>query len=380
MTKFYTSESVTKGHPDKLCDLIADSVLDDCLTNDPQARVACEVLATAGHIIVAGEITADVFPDIPVIACRVLRETGYDPEQYQVECLIHRQSEDICAAVDQPMDKDATDALGAGDQGTMIGYACLEDAEFMPAPLMLARRITNLLTLARETDIIRGLGPDGKAQVSMEFEDGKLLRVDNIILSTQHSAHKDFDGLVKELARFVLAPALKGYPVESDLTVAINPSGSFVSGGPEADTGLTGRKLMVDTYGCAVPHGGGAFSGKDPTKVDRSGAYMARYVAKNIVASGLATRCQITLSYAIGIAEPVMVEVDTFGTCKACEDDCLANAVRMVFDLTPAGIIKTLNLRRPIYAATAAAGHFGHADLPWEATDKVQVLLDSVGE
>ena len=380
MKKFYTAESVTEGHPDKLCDLIADNVLDACLAVDPAARVACEALATRGHIVVAGEISTTVQPDVFNITRDVVRGVGYDPKAFQIDCWLHAQSPDIAGAVNVPLDDTDPDALGAGDQGIVVGYACKETPQFMPLPVVLAHRLTSLLTLARMTDTIHGIGPDGKAQVTVEYavnepehEDAPL-RVSTVVLSVQHAANKNPDELAQELTEQVIAPALRGQPVNDTLEILINPSGSFVLGGPEADTGLTGRKLAVDAYGPFAPHGGGALSGKDPTKVDRSGAYMARYIAKNLVAAGIAERCQVTLAYAIGMAEPVMVEVDTFGTCPLCADDCLAKAVRQVFDLTPAGIIETLDLQNPFYARTAVGGHFGREDFPWERVDKVGLL------
>lgn len=307
-----------------------------------------------------------------------------DPKAFQIDCWLHAQSPDIAGAVNVPLDDTDPDALGAGDQGIVVGYACKETPQFMPLPVVLAHRLTSLLTLARMTDTIHGIGPDGKAQVTVEYavnepdhEDAPL-RVSTVVLSVQHAANKNPDELAQELTEQVIAPALRGQPVDDALEILINPSGSFVLGGPEADTGLTGRKLAVDAYGPFAPQGGGALSGKDPTKVDRSGAYMARYIAKNLVAAGMAERCQVTLAYAIGMAEPVMVEVDTFGTCLLCADDCLAKAVRQVFDLTPAGMIETLDLQNPFYARTAVGGHFGREDFPWERVDKVGLLLNAI--
>ena len=385
MRTFYSAESVTEGHPDKLCDLIADNVLDACLAGDPASRVACEVMATRGHIIVAGEITTEANPDVFNIARDVLHSVGYDPKSFQIDCYLHPQSPDIAGAVEVPADSHEDDeAIGAGDQGVVIGYARHENPQPMPHPFVIAHRLTSLLTLARMTDAVHGIGPDGKAQVTVEYavnepehEDAPL-RVSTVVLSVQHAANKNPDELAQELTEQVIAPALRGQPVDDTLEILINPSGSFVLGGPEADTGLTGRKLAVDAYGPFAPHGGGALSGKDPTKVNRSGAYMARYIAKNLVAAGIAERCQVTLAYAIGMAEPVMVEVDTFGTCPLCADDCLAKAVRQVFDLTPAGIIETLDLQNPFYARTAVGGHFGREDFPWERVDKVGLLLNAI--
>ena len=386
MNQFYTAESVTEGHPDKLCDLIADSVLDECLSHDALSRVACEVLATRGQIIVAGEITSLYEPQIPAIARSVLQKVGYDPARYAIQCLVHKQSPDIAAGVDCSLERRRNLSedqpalqLGAGDQGVMVGYACSETPQMMPLPVVLAHRLTGALTAARKTGAVRGLLPDGKAQVTVEYdEDEKPLRLDTVVLSAQHNPEKPMDELCWELTDKVLAPALQALPPDEDTKILLNPSGRFVLGGPEADTGLTGRKLMVDSYGAFAPHGGGAFSGKDPTKMDRSGAYMARYIAKNLVAAGLCGKCQVTLAYAIGKAEPVMVEVDTFGTGTVCADDCLAEAVRFVFGLTPAEIISELNLLTPRYTQTAAYGHFGRLEFPWERTDQAKILRAAV--
>lgn len=386
MNQFYTAESVTEGHPDKLCDLIADSVLDECLSHDALSRVACEVLATRGQIIAAGEITSLFEPQIPAIARSVLQKVGYDPARYAIECLVHKQSPDIAAGVDcslerrrNPSEDQPALQLGAGDQGVMVGYACSETPQMMPLPVVLAQRLTSALTAARKTGAVRGLRPDGKAQVTVEYdEDEKPLRLDTVVLSAQHSPEKPMDELCWELTDKVLAPARQALPPDEDTKILLNPSGRFVLGGPEADTGLTGRKLMVDSYGVFAPHGGGAFSGKDPTKMDRSGAYMARYIAKNLVAAGLCEKCQVALAYAIGKAEPVMVEVDTFGTGTVCADDCLAEAVRFVFGLTPAEIISELNLLTPRYTQTAAYGHFGRLEFPWERTDQAKILRAAV--
>ncbi len=386
MNQFYTAESVTEGHPDKLCDLIADSVLDECLSHDALSRVACEVLATRGQIIVAGEITSLFEPQIPAIARSVLQKVGYDPARYAIECLVHKQSPDIAAGVDCSLEQrrniDGSSPslqLGAGDQGVMVGYACSETPQMMPLPVVLAHHHTSALTAARKTGVIQGLRPDGKAQVTVEYdEDEKPLRLDTVVLSAQHNPEKPMDELCWELTDKVLAPALQALPPDEDTKILLNTSGRFVLGGPEADTGLTGRKLMVDSYGTFAPHGGGAFSGKDPTKMDRSGAYMARYIAKNLVAAGLCEKCQVTLAYAIGKAEPVMVEVDTFGTGTVCADDCLAEAARFVFGLTPAEIISELNLLTPRYTQTAAYGHFGKPEFPWERTDQAKILRAAV--
>ena len=352
MNQFYTAESVTEGHPDKLCDLIADSVLDACLAHDPLSRVACEVMVSGRELIIAGEITSLWEPGIPRIAREVLAQVGYDPDRFDIQPLIRRQSPDIAAGVGHSLEERRgvsedlpTLQLGAGDQGVMVGYACRETPELLPLPVVLANRLAASLTMARKTGAVRGLLPD-----------------------------VPYDELCFEITSQVLAPALDLLPPDEDTKILINPAGRFVTGGPDADTGLTGRKLAVDAYGVFAPLGGGAFSGKDPTKVDRSGAYAARYIAKNMVAAGLCERCQVTLAYAIGKAEPVMVDVDTFGTGTVCTDDCLAQAARLLFPLTPAGMIGELDLLTPRYAHTAVYGHFGKAGFPWERTDRVKLL------
>ena len=366
-----TAESVTEGHPDKLCDTIADRVLDACLEHDPNARVACEVMATAGKIIVAGEITAAELPDIPAIVCQTVRETGYGSD-YEVEVITHDQSGDIAGAVD------SSAQLGAGDQGIMYGHACSETEQLLPLPVVLAHRLTAGLTSARVQGTIPGLGPDGKAQVSVEYQNGAPKRIAAVVVSCQHDAGKDLHQLRREITRHVITPALRELQPDPQTEILINPSGRFVLGGFDADTGLTGRKLMVDTYGGLVPHGGGALSGKDGTKVDRSGAYMARYIAKNIVAAGLAERCTVSLAYAIGRAEPVAVDVDTHNT-SWCAEETLVRAVRGVFDLTPSGIIRSLGLDRPIFAWYCNYGHFTNQDAPWEQTDRADALVDVCG-
>lgn len=386
MNQFYTAESVTEGHPDKLCDLIADSVLDECLSHDALSRVACEVLAAKGQIIVAGEITSLHEPPVPRIVRKVLCEVGYDPARFSIQCLLHRQSPDIAHGVDCPLEqrrgiKRSGHALklGAGDQGVMVGFACDETPEMLPFPVVLANRLSASLAIARKSGLIQGLRPDGKSQVTVEYDEGgKPLRLDTIVLSAQHSPEKKEDELYFELTDRVIGPALFDILPDRDTKILINPSGQFVLGGPEADTGLTGRKLMTDSYGVFAPHGGGSFSGKDPTKVDRSGAYMARYIAKNLVSAGLCSKCQVTLAYAIGQAEPVMVQVDTLGTGTACADDCLTEAVKLVFGLTPAGIISQLSLLVPRYRQTAVYGHFGKPELPWERTDREKALRAAV--
>lgn len=364
-----TAESVTEGHPDKLCDTIADAVVDACLTQDAAARVACEVMATAGKIIAAGEITAAKIPDIPAIICRTVREAGYGGSDYEVEVITHEQSPDIAEAVCGGTE------TGAGDQGILYGFACDETKELLPLPVVLAHRLTRLLTDTRRQGIIPGLRPDGKAQVSVEYRSGVPCRVAAVVVSCQHEEELPLPELRRDILRHVIRPAMQELPLDEHTEVLVNPSGRFVQGGFEADTGLTGRKLMVDTYGGLAPHGGGALSGKDGTKVDRSGAYMARYIAKNIVAAGLAEKCEIQLSYAIGVAHPTSIMVDTFGTGKL-HDDKLVEIIRENFDLRPAGIIKMLDLRRPIYKQTASYGHFGRTDvdLPWEKLDKVDLL------
>lgn len=385
MKRFYTAESVTEGHPDKLCDVIADSILDECLREDSSSRAACEVLATRGNLFVAGEITSRHEPDTARIARQVLEDTGYDAENINIEICIHRQSPDIAGAVGNlhgkkkgMPGKDKDKIIGAGDQGVMIGYACDETPQMMPMPVVLANRIVRELSACRRSEYITGILPDGKAQVTVEYEDGKPLRIDSVIVSCQHAEDKNIRMLEQEIKNKVLHPALRLIPIDEETQIFINPSGRFVLGGMDADTGLTGRKLMVDSYGSMVPHGGGAFSGKDCSKVDRSGAYMARYIAKNIVAARLARRCQVSLAYGIGMAEPVMVQVDTFGTGTVCADDCLAAAVPLVFGLAPGQICDALRLQRPIFKRTAVYGHFGRKEFPWERTDKVEELKNTV--
>lgn len=385
MKRFYTAESVTEGHPDKLCDRIADAILDECLKGDSESRVACEVLATKGHLLVAGEITSETEPYVPEIVEKILEDTGYRTEDIQIDVQIHQQSPDIARAVDHLQEKKkrlpeerADIKNGAGDQGVMIGYACNETAQLMPMPVVLANRIVRELSACRCSEYIKGILPDGKTQVTVEYEDGKPLRVDSVVVSCQHKEDKNLRKLQQEIQNKVLLPALRPLPQDEDTHIFINPSGRFVCGGLDADTGVTGRKLMVDSYGSMVPHGGGAFSGKDCSKADRSGAYMARYIAKNIVASGLADRCQVSLAYVIGKADPVMVQVDTFGTGKVCADDCLAAAVPLVFGLSPRQICDTFRLKRPIFQRTAAYGHFGRKEFPWERTDKIEALKNAV--
>ena len=362
-----TAESVTEGHPDKLCDTIADAVLDACLLGDPDSRVACEVLATAGKITVAGEITTKVMPDIPHIVCKTVRQIGYSGN-YEVEVDIHDQSPDIAGAVN------GENEITAGDQGIVYGYACRETPQLLPLPVVLAHRITMGLTEARRNHLLEWLKPDGKAQVSVEYADDKPVWVHTVVVSAQHEPGVSQKELREAVYQLILVPALGKY-LDQNTEVLINPSGSFVLGGFEADTGLTGRKLMVDTYGGIVPHGGGALSGKDCTKVDRSGAYMARYLAKNIVAAGLADKCTVSMAYAIGKAEPLYVQADTHGT-SVYPDAVLEEAVKLLFDLTPTGMANTLQLMEPIYQKYCNYGHFTHQSAPWEQTDCAELLWE----
>lgn len=381
MTKYKTAESVRRGHPDKLCDLIADSILDECLRHDRYSRCACEVMATKGKIFVCGEITCAAKINIRSVVREVLRKVGYNPMKFIVFVYVHRQSPDIAGGVDSALEvrdgssEDVFASTGAGDQGTVYGYATRETWTRLPVPVVFANEICKGLDDAMHDGTIRGVGPDGKAQVTVAYEDGKPVSAKNIVVSVQHDADKDLEELRREIISEVLYPILDRFDFPKDVEILINPSGRFVEGGPAADTGLTGRKLMVDTYGGLAAHGGGAFSGKDPTKVDRSAAYAARYVAKNVVAAGLATKCQVQLAYAIGVARPVSVLVETFGT-GVVSDEKLEEAVEKVFDLRPTAIIRDLDLRRPIYRQLAAYGHMGREDLGvrWEATDRVVAL------
>ena len=384
MTKYKTAESVRRGHPDKLCDLIADSILDECLRHDRYSRCACEVMATKGKIFVCGEITCAAKINIRSVVREVLRKVGYNPMKFIVFVYVHRQSSDIAGGVDSALEvrnsgsEDVFASTGAGDQGTVYGYATKETWTRLPVPVVFANEVCKGLDDAMHDGTIRGIGPDGKAQVTVAYEDGKPVGAKNIVVSVQHDADKDLEELRREIISEVLYPILDRFDFPKDAEILINPSGRFVEGGPAADTGLTGRKLMVDTYGGLAPHGGGAFSGKDASKVDRSGAYMARYMAKNIVAAGLADRCLVTLAYAIGMAEPVMVQVDTFGTGTVCADDCLAAATPLVFGLTPQEIIDQFGLKRPFYRQTAVYGHFGRKEFPWERTDKAEAMRAAV--
>ncbi len=380
--KFLTAESVCEGHPDKLCDLIADSVLDACLWKDRGSRVACEVMATKGKIIVAGEITCSGKIDIRMIVRDTLRKVGYNPWKYLIFVYVHKQSRDIANGVGNALEARSGDTswyntLGAGDQGTMYGYATSETRQMLPLPVVLANSITKRLDQVRHDGLIKGIKPDGKAQVTVEYEDGKPKRIKTIIVSVQHDAAKGTEELSREIYSHVLWKCFEDFPFDEETEVLINPSGRFVEGGPSADTGLTGRKLMVDTYGGLAAHGGGAFCGKDPTKVDRSAAYMARNIAKHIVWCEYAKRCQVNIAYAIGKADPVSVEVDTFGT-GTVTDATLREAIKEVWCLRPAAIIEMLDLRFPRYKDTAVYGHFSSCLYPWEDVRKYKELKEAV--
>ena len=386
----FTSESVTEGHPDKMCDQISDAILDALLEQDPMSRVACETATTTGLVMVMGEITTKGYVDIQKVVRNTVREIGYDRAKYGFDCdtcgvivALDEQSPDIAMGVDKALEAkenkmtdEELEAIGAGDQGMMFGYATNETDEYMPYPIYLAHKLARQLTKVRKDGTLRYLRPDGKTQVTVEYdENGKPSRLDAVVLSTQHDEEVTQEQIHKDIKKYVFDEILPAEMVDENTKFFINPTGRFVIGGPHGDSGLTGRKIIVDTYGGMARHGGGAFSGKDCTKVDRSAAYAARYVAKNIVAAGLADRCEIQLSYAIGVAQPTSIMVDTFGTSKLREDQ-LVEMIRKHFDLRPAGIIKMLDLRRPIYKQTAAYGHFGRddLDLPWEKLDKVDEL------
>ncbi len=384
---FFTSESVTEGHPDKICDQISDAILDEIMSQDPMGRVACETTATTGMVMIMGEITTNCYVDFPKVARNVIKEIGYDNAEYGFDCntcavlsAIDEQSADIALGVDHSVENKSgsdneADLFGAGDQGMMFGYACDETPELMPMTASLAHKLAKRLTEVRKSGLMPYLRPDGKSQVTIEFEDGQLKRIDTVVISSQHSEEVTTEQLRKEILENVIMYILPQDMIDEDTKFYINPTGRFVVGGPQGDTGLTGRKIIVDTYGGCARHGGGAFSGKDPTKVDRSAAYAARYVAKNIVAAGLAKKCELQIAYAIGVSKPVSVMVDTFGTGKFSDNE-IAAAVDQIFDLRPASIIKNLDLRKPIYKQLAAYGHMGREDLGvrWEETDKVDEL------
>lgn len=386
----FTSESVTEGHPDKICDQISDAILDAILEKDPNARVACETSVTTGLVLVTGEISTNTYVDIPKVVRKTIKEIGYtrakygfDAETCAVLTSIDEQSEDIARGVNQAleareggMSDEEIEAIGAGDQGLMFGFACNETEELMPLPISLAHKLARRLAELRKHEVIPYLRPDAKTQVTVEYdENNQPARIDTIVISTQHNPDISSGQIQGDMKKYVIEPVVPADLLDADTKYLINPTGRFVIGGPQGDAGLTGRKIIVDTYGGYARHGGGAFSGKDPTKVDRSAAYAARYVAKNIVAAGLAEKCEVQLAYAIGVAKPVSISIDTFGTGKVPEE-VLIDAVEAHFDLRPAGIIKMLDLRRPIYRQTAAYGHFGRDDLdvPWEKTDKAGAL------
>lgn len=387
----FTSESVTEGHPDKMCDQISDSILDEIFRNDPNARVACETSVTTGLVLVSGEITTECYVDIPKIVRKTIKDIGYDRAKYGFDCAtcavltsIDEQSPDIAMGVDEALEAksgeisdEQIEAIGAGDQGIMFGFACDETPELMPLPIILSNSLAKKLTEVRKEGTVDYLRPDGKTQVTVEYDGDKPIKIDTVLVSVQHGAEIDQETIKRDVMRYVIKPVIPSNLMTDDTKILVNPTGRFVIGGPQGDAGLTGRKIIVDTYGGYARHGGGAFSGKDPTKVDRSATYAARYVAKNIVAAGLASKCEVQLSYAIGVARPVSIRVDTFGTGKILEEK-IVELVKENFDLRPAGIIKELDLRRPIYRKTAAYGHFGREDegFTWEKTDKASVLKE----
>ena len=381
----FTSESVSEGHPDKLCDQISDAILDECLKKDPNSHVACETFASTALILVGGEITTETFVDVQQVARDIARDIGYTDADYGLDCdsmavmnMIHAQSPDINQGVAGQGLAEYQGLQGAGDQGMMFGFACSETPELMPAPIMYAHNLLLKATKLRKDKTISWLRPDSKSQVTIQYENHKPVRIDTVVISHQHNPDVSYDTIKDTIVEQIIKPVLEPTGLlDADTKFFVNPTGRFVVGGPFGDTGLTGRKIIVDTYGGMGRHGGGCFSGKDPSKVDRSAAYMARYIAKNIVAAGLAERCEIQLAYAIGVPFPVSVMVDTFGTGKV-EDFAITEAVKQVFDCSPAGIIKTLELKKPIYRKTAAYGHFGRQDFSWEKTDKVEALKNAI--
>ena len=387
MKRLFTSESVTEGHPDKICDQISDAVLDSILARDPMARVACETAVTTGMVLVMGEISTSCYVDIPKVVRNTMKEIGYDRAKYGFDCdtcsvltSIDEQSGDIAMGVDEALEsregeKDEVEAVGAGDQGMMFGFATNETPEYMPSPIAMAHRLSRRLTEVRKNGSLSYLRPDGKIQVTVEYDDNKVVRIDAIVISTQHDEHVSQEQIREDLMEHVIRAVIPAELLDESTKYYINPTGRFVVGGPQGDSGLTGRKIIVDTYGGYGRHGGGAFSGKDPTKVDRSAAYAARWVAKNLVAAGIADKLEIQLAYAIGVAKPVSIEVETFGTGKLSDEE-ITNIVEKVFDLRPGAIIRDLDLRRPLYRQTAAYGHFGRNDLnlPWEQLNKVDEI------